>query len=58
VYTEPANFQSRLATEPLSQGGASNPGAYEVSLGIELQLYNPKNGAAVPMHTCRVCLWS
>lgn len=42
VYTEPANFQSRLATEPASQGSAANPGAYEVVLGLELQLYNER----------------
>lgn len=42
VYTEPANFQSRLATEPTSQGAATNPGAYEVVLGLELQLYNER----------------
>jgi len=42
VYTEPANFESRLATEPTSQGGAPNPGAYEVVLGLELQLYNER----------------
>lgn len=42
VYTEPANFQSRLAAEPASQGSAANPGAYEVALGLELQLYNER----------------
>lgn len=42
VYTEPANFQSRLAAEPASQGSAANPGAYEVTLGLELRLYNER----------------
>lgn len=42
VYTEPANFESRLTTEPASRGGASNPGAYEVALGLEFQLYNER----------------
>jgi hypothetical protein len=42
LYTEPTNFQSLPAAEPGSEGDAANPGAYEVVLGLELQLYNER----------------
>ncbi|MEQ9096298.1 MAG: hypothetical protein RIE32_08555 [Phycisphaerales bacterium] len=42
LYTEPASFQTQLAAEPASRGEASNPGVYEVVLGLELRLYNER----------------
>jgi hypothetical protein len=42
LYTEPAQFESRLTAEPQSQSSATNPGAYEVLLGLELRLYNER----------------
>ncbi|MEQ8318184.1 MAG: hypothetical protein RIE77_05685 [Phycisphaerales bacterium] len=42
LYTEPASFRTSLAAEPASRGEASNPGAYEVVLGLELRLFNER----------------
>lgn len=42
LYTEPASFRTTLAAEPASRGEASNPGAYEVVLGLELRLFNER----------------
>lgn len=42
LYTEPAQFESRLTADPASQGEAANPGAYEVQLGLELRLFNER----------------
>ncbi|MEQ8844273.1 MAG: hypothetical protein RIB58_05405 [Phycisphaerales bacterium] len=42
LYTEPAQFVSTPTAEPASQGSAANPGAYEVSLGLELRLFNER----------------
>lgn len=42
LYTEPAQFESRMTADPASQGTASNPGSYEVQLGLELRLFNER----------------
>ncbi|MEO1279612.1 MAG: hypothetical protein AAFV77_11710 [Planctomycetota bacterium] len=42
LYTEPSRFTSTPAADPESSGTASNPGAVEVRLGLELRLFNER----------------
>ncbi|NRA58875.1 MAG: hypothetical protein HRU13_12240 [Phycisphaerales bacterium] len=42
LYTEPSRFVSTPTADPESSGAASNPGAVEVRLGLELRLFNER----------------
>ncbi len=42
LYTEPSRFTSTPTADPESAGAASNPGAVEVRLGLELRLFNER----------------
>ena len=42
LYTEPSRFMSTPTADPESSGTASNPGAVEVRLGLELRLFNER----------------